>query len=71
MTFAAPRRPPGGPGLEELAADARYHRRRYDLYRAKAYSGRPTSETRLREYERACASAERRLASAHDKPVQP
>lgn len=49
---------------DDLAAEARYHRQRYDLYRAKVYSGRPTSETRLRELERLCASAEARLAAA-------
>ncbi len=50
--------------LEILAAEARYHRQRYDLYRAKMYGPRPTSESRLRELQRGCESAERRLAEA-------
>jgi hypothetical protein len=50
--------------LEQLIAEARYHRQRYDLYRAKAYGLRPTSETRLRELQRACHGAETRLAAA-------
>ena len=39
--------------LEELRADARYHRQRLDLYRAKVYGPRPTSPARLKELERA------------------
>jgi hypothetical protein len=57
---------PGGAtnGLDHLAAEARYHRQRYDLYRAKIYGGRPTSETRLRELQRLCESAEARFNAA-------
>jgi hypothetical protein len=51
-------------GLPYLAAEARYHRQRYDLYRARAYGLRPVSESRLRELERQAESAERRLAEA-------
>ena len=51
-------------GLEPLAAEARYHRQRYDLYRAKIYGGRPTSDTRLRELHRLCESAEARYDAA-------
>lgn len=58
---------PRSAGVEELAAEARYHRQRYDLYRAKAYSMRPTSGTRMRELERTCAAAEARLAAARDR----
>ena len=50
--------------LEHLAAEARYYRQRYDLYRARIYGGRPTSETRLRELQRLCESAEARYAAA-------
>jgi hypothetical protein len=39
--------------LDELRADARYHRQRLDLYRAKIYGPRPTSPSRLKELERA------------------
>jgi hypothetical protein len=50
--------------IAQLIAEARYHRQRYDLYRAKAYGLRPTSETRLRERKRTCHGAETRLAAA-------
>ncbi len=50
--------------LEDLRAEARYQRQRYDLYRAKAYSLRPTTPARLRELERAWRAAEERLARA-------
>ena len=53
--------------LEQLAAEARYHRQRYDLYRARVYGGRPTSDSRLRELQRACESAEARLAKARER----
>jgi hypothetical protein len=39
--------------LEDLRAEARYRRERYDLYKAKTYGGRPTSPAHLRELERA------------------
>jgi hypothetical protein len=52
------------PGIEHLTAEARYHRQRYDLYRAKMYSLRPTTHTRLRELQRACEAAEARLEAA-------
>jgi hypothetical protein len=54
----------GSSELENLAAEARYHRQRYDLYRAKAYGSRPTSDARLRELRRSCESAERRFKEA-------
>lgn len=54
-------------GLERLIAEARYARERHDLMKAKAYSGRPTSETRMRELERARQGAEARLAAARAK----
>jgi hypothetical protein len=47
--------------IDELRVEARYHRERYDLYRAKAYGPRATSPARLRELERACQAAEARL----------
>lgn len=61
--------------LEQLAAEARYRRQRLDLYRAKTYSGRPTSEAHLRELRRASESADARLkkasdASTHDSETQ-
>jgi hypothetical protein len=60
--------------LEDLRADARYARERYDLYRAKVYGPRPTSMTRLRELERVSAAAAARLRhaeQAHAPPAGP
>ncbi|GAC1435781.1 MAG: hypothetical protein NVSMB51_05900 [Solirubrobacteraceae bacterium] len=50
--------------LAELRAEAKHHRARLELYRAKSYSGRATSDTRLRELERIAQSAAERLAAA-------
>jgi hypothetical protein len=50
--------------IDELRAEARYHRERYDLYRAKMQGARPTSLARLRELERSHQSADARLRSA-------
>jgi hypothetical protein len=50
--------------IDDLRADARYARERYDLYRAKVYGPRPTSMTRLRELERVSAAATARLRHA-------
>ena len=43
----------GAPQLDALRAEARYHRERCDLYRAKMYALRPTTMARLRKLERA------------------
>jgi hypothetical protein len=53
--------------IEELRAEARYHRERYDLYRAKMYGGRPTSVVRLRELERAHQGAASRFRRAQQE----
>jgi hypothetical protein len=50
--------------IEELKAEARYHRERLELYRAKVYSDRPTTAVRLQELERISAHADRRLRRA-------
>jgi len=50
--------------IEELRAEARYRRERYELYRAKVYGPRPTTMSRLRELERAHRGAEARLHRA-------
>ncbi|MGO9319938.1 MAG: hypothetical protein ACLQBY_03920 [Solirubrobacteraceae bacterium] len=50
--------------MEELQAEARYHRERYDLYKAKTYGPRLTSMTRLKELERRHQGADSRLRSA-------
>jgi hypothetical protein len=46
---------------EELRADARYTRERYELYKARAYGSRPTSPVKLRELEQAATRARERL----------
>jgi hypothetical protein len=50
--------------IEELRAEARYARSRFDLYRAKMYGMRPTTLTRLRELERRREGADARLRRA-------
>jgi hypothetical protein len=54
------------PRIEELQADARYHRERCALYRAKMSGLRPTTMIRLRELERTQRGAEVRLRRAKD-----
>jgi hypothetical protein len=53
-----------GPSLDELRVTARYHRDRLALYRARAYSARPTTQMKLMELERSAQSAENRLRLA-------
>jgi len=48
---------------DELRELARYARSRRDLYRARSYGPRATSESRLRELERLCDQAQVRLAA--------
>ena len=50
--------------LGDLEAEARYHRERLALYRARTFSSRPTSPGRLREMEQASDRAEQRLRHA-------
>jgi hypothetical protein len=64
--------------LDDLRAQARHARERYQLYKAKAYGQRPTSPQRLRELQRAYEQAEARLRfaeaeqqRARDAPEQP
>jgi hypothetical protein len=52
------------PQLEDLRVQARYHRERRDLYRAKMHGGRTTSPARLRDLERTLTLAESRLRRA-------
>jgi hypothetical protein len=54
--------------LEQLRAEARHHRERRDLYRAKAYGPRPTTPARLRELEKVADAAEARLRAAESDP---
>ena len=50
--------------LDRLRTEARYHRQRRDLYRAKSYGPRATNPERLRELERAADQADELLAAA-------
>ena len=56
-----------GSDLARLEAEARYHRERLGLYRARAYGSDTTTPGRLRELERAAAQAEQRLGSVREK----
>jgi hypothetical protein len=51
----------GTPLLDAARADARYHRERLALYRARGYRGGGTTMTRLREMELALQTAEERV----------
>jgi hypothetical protein len=51
----------GSPRIEDLPAEARYHRHSYDLYRAQDVRLRLTTMTRLTQLERAEQDAEARL----------
>ena len=53
-----------GTELAALEADARFHRERLALYRARRYSRRASSEARFQELERAAKLAEGRLLHA-------
>jgi hypothetical protein len=50
--------------LEQLGAEARYHRDRLALYHARVVSAKPASAARLRELQRTSAAADARLAHA-------
>ena len=54
--------------LDELREEARYRRERLELYRARMYSGRAHSGSRLREYERASEGASARLRRTEAQP---
>jgi hypothetical protein len=59
---------------EKLAAEVRYRRERLDLYRARVYSGRPTSPQRLRSLQQAydgAVSRLRRCKSTANDPARP
>jgi len=57
--------------IEELEAEARYQRERYELYKAKRYSQRPTSDSRMRELERLHKGADARLRAAREEDIAP
>jgi len=53
--------------IDDLRVDARYHRDRRDLYRAKMYGPRPASLVQLKELERDCVLSEGRLRRAEQE----
>jgi hypothetical protein len=55
------------PSTDELRAEARYHRDRVALYRARILTGRNSTQNRLRELERAAASTQARLDRATER----
>jgi hypothetical protein len=59
--------------LDQLRAEANYHRQRLDLYRARLYGGRALNPTRLEEFQRASDTASERLRRASDdaSPTRP
>jgi hypothetical protein len=59
-----PAHPPASDPLSDLEAQARFHRERLVLYRARMHGTQPTSASRLRELEQASAAAEDRLSTA-------
>jgi len=57
--------------MEELQAEAHYHRERYQLYKAKTHGPHLTSAARLADLERRCQSADSRLRAAERENTQP
>jgi hypothetical protein len=57
----------GARRIEELEAEARYHGERFELYKAKTYGPKPTSDGRLRELERRQQGADSRLRQAREE----
>jgi hypothetical protein len=53
--------------LDELKADAGYHRDRRDRYRAKMYGPRPASLVHMKELERVSVLSESRLRRAQQE----
>ena len=61
---ASPRVALPAPDLQEIEAQARYHRDRLALYRARVLSAKPTSTARLHELQRISTAADARLRDA-------
>jgi hypothetical protein len=59
------------PRIDDLLAEARDLRHRYDLHRATAYGPRPSTLRRLHELERAYQEAEARLRRAQQQCPPP
>jgi hypothetical protein len=62
---------PSAARLEELQAQARYARQRYDLYKARAYGPRLTTPARMRELEREVSRTEANLRFAKEQARRP
>ena len=50
--------------LDQLRAEARYHRQRADIYRASLYGGRAVNLARIEELQRASDRAAERVRQA-------
>jgi hypothetical protein len=59
--------PARDPAQSRLEAEARYHRDRLALYRARIVSSKPSSPGRLRELERISRAADGRLRAARGR----
>jgi hypothetical protein len=59
--------PARDPAESRLVAEARYHRERLALYRARVYNSKPSSSGRLRELERISLAADTRLRAARGR----
>jgi hypothetical protein len=57
--------------MEELQAEAHYHRDRYRLYKAKTLGPHLTSAARLADLERRCQGADSRLRAAERENARP
>jgi hypothetical protein len=57
--------------MEELQAEAQYHRERYQLYKAKTHGPQLTSAARLADLERRSQGADSRLRAAERENAQP
>jgi hypothetical protein len=67
LTLRSGRAVSSTPSIEELRAEANYHRDRLTLYRRRALTGRETTQMRMRELERAAEAAQARLQRALDE----
>ena len=56
--------PPAVSDLSDLEAQARYHRERLALYKARLYGGRAHSEHKLQELQQASDDAQARMSRA-------
>ena len=57
--------------LDILRAEARYRRERLELYKARIYAGRGSSDSKLRELERSADGAAARVHRAEQDQQAP